>query len=136
MSFKYNLLIYFLFLYEEVGLGLVFPPGIKARLTVSSWICSFLTYFPSIGITSAFFEIFLFFFFLSFPRFLRAYGKSTLAAHKLPLPALKILGCRLSGAADLKTASLLFLCLRLSMAIVGIFWYMLFFSTNVQQKLT
>lgn len=58
-----------------------FPPGIKARLTVSSWICSFLTYFPSIGITSAFFEIFLFFS-LSFPRFLRAYGKSTLTAHK------------------------------------------------------
>lgn len=96
-----------------------FPLGINARLTVSFWFCSYVFLIlapPQLSVR-------FFFFFLSFPRFLKAYGKSTLTAHKSPLPALKILGCKLSGAADLKNALLQFLCLRLSLVIVRFFWY-------------
>lgn len=105
---------------------------INTKLTA---ICSFLIFISGFGTTSAFlWGWFGLVFFPSFPRFLRAYGKSTLTAHRSPLPALKILGCELSGAADLKTALFLFLCLRLSLAFVRVFLYMLVFPTAVAQK--
>lgn len=115
-----SVVIYFLFLYQGFSCSFIFfPLGINARLTVSFWFCSYVFLIlapPQLSVR-------FFFFFLSFPRFLKAYGKSTLTAHKSPLPALKILGCKLSGAADLKNALLQFLCLRLSLVIVRFFWY-------------